>query len=129
MTSCIGALPTTVVAELFGSERLASLLGLKELSIGTFSTALPPIVGALIDRYTGAGVADRVVYRIPLYLNAAFVLLGMLLLIAVWWMFRGREAAKRNDKLPQSKKEDDEDDDGDDELNRSLYPEGSQALG
>ncbi|XP_018673439.3 monocarboxylate transporter 4-like [Ciona intestinalis] len=63
-----GALPITLLAELFGSENLATSLGLRSMFVGVFSLATPPLVGMIVDA-TGS-------YVYPFYVSTALAFLS-----------------------------------------------------
>jgi len=51
--ACIGlsgALPLTVLAELYGPEKLATSLGLRSLSMGAFTLAVPSLIGCYVEQ-------------------------------------------------------------------------------
>ena len=92
----VGSLPVTVLAEMFGSENLASSLGLRYFVLGVFSMSFPPLVGAFVDASSshGGAAADGEgaarVFRLPFYCCAAWTFVAFLLLVLVQWLERRR---------------------------------------
>ncbi|XP_076807388.1 monocarboxylate transporter 6-like [Clavelina lepadiformis] len=79
--ACIGfcgALPITVLADLFGADKLPSTLGFRSFVVGAFSLATPPLIGIWVD-IIGS-------YNVPFFASSAFSLAASFVLVLIHFL-------------------------------------------